>query len=155
MLNIRKEYSTMILMALDVGDAWTGVAVTDAAGILARPLTTVATQDLKPFLEKTFSDKQIHTIIIGHPITMKGGESTQTKKIQVQKEDLAITFPEKEFILWDERLSSQRAQALGSTKSKEEKIKVHARAAAFILDSYLTFLRTQTSYEELEFDSSE
>jgi len=158
MLNIRKnhypqEKIAMILMALDLGDVWTGIAITDAARIIARPLTTVATNDLKPFLLKTFSDKQVSKIIIGHPITMKGGESAQTKKIIVQRDDLAKTFPDKEFILWDERLSSQRAKELGVSTSKEEKMKIHARAAAFILDSYLTFLQTQKLIDKTEVDS--
>lgn len=143
----------MILLALDIGDAWTGVAITDAAGILARPLTTVAAAELKAFLTKTFSDKQIQTIIIGHPITMKGGESAQTKKIIVLRDELAQTFTDKDFILWDERLSSQRAAALGTPTTKQEKLHAHARAAAFILDSYLTFLRTQIMSDEIEVDS--
>jgi putative Holliday junction resolvase len=143
----------MILMALDLGDAWTGIAITDPAGILARPLTTVATKDLKPFLMTTFSDKQVKTIIIGHPITMKGGESTQTKKIVAQRDELAKIFPDKKFILWDERLSSQRAKEPGFPTSKEEKMKTHARAAAFILDSYLTFLQAQKSMDKTEVDS--
>ncbi len=144
----------MKLLALDLGDAWTGIAVTDAAGILARPLTTVKTPDLEPFLTKTFSEEQVSKIIIGHPITMKGGESAQTKKIIVYKDKLEKTFPEKEFILWDERLSSQRAEALGSKRNREEKQKSHARAAAFILDSYLTFLRVHNTNDEIEVDSS-
>lgn len=137
-------------MALDLGDAWTGIALTDITRMFARPVTTVATEDLKPFLVQTLSDEQIETIIIGHPRTMKGGESEQTRKIVAQKEHLAKEFPEKEFILWDERLSSRRAQALASKKkSREEKLKTHARAAAFILDSYITFLRAQSDIEAI------
>jgi putative Holliday junction resolvase len=132
------------ILALDLGDAWIGVALTDVTGVFARPVTTVAAVDLIPFLTHLLTTEQIKTIIIGHPRTMKGGESEQTRKVVAHKDTLAHTFPEQEFILWDERLSSQRAQALGSKKkSQEEKLKEHARAAAFILDSYTTFLRAR------------
>ena len=86
---------------------------------------------------------------------MKGGESAQTKKIVLHKELLAKTFPEKEFILWDERLSSQRAASLGPKRTREEKLNSHARAAAFILDSYLTFLRVENTENVTVFDSIE
>lgn len=142
------------IMALDLGDAWIGVAVTDITGMFARPVTTVAAKDIEPFLAKIVIDEKIKTVIIGHPRTMKGGESDQTRKIVAQKEHLAQTFPEQEFILWDERLSSQRAQALGAKKkSQEEKLKEHARAAAFILDSYTTFLRARKEHEATDIDN--
>ncbi len=141
------------IMALDLGDAWIGIAVTDITGTFARPVTTVATKDINSVLAKLVSDEKIKTVIVGYPRTMKGGESDQTRKIIAQKERLAQTFPEQEFILWDERLSSQRAQALApKKKSPEEKLKEHARAAAFILDSYTTFLRARKDQEAKEVD---
>ncbi len=141
------------IMALDLGDAWIGIAVTDITGMFARPVTTVATKDIDSVLAKLVRDEKIKTVIVGYPRTMKGGESDQTRKIIAQKERLAQTFPEQEFILWDERLSSQRAQALApKKKSPEEKLKEHARAAAFILDSYTTFLRARKDQEAKEVD---
>ena len=144
------------IMALDLGDSWTGVALTDASRMFARPHTTVPTLELQSFLQNTFSNEQINIIIIGHPRTMKGGESEQTLKIHAQRDQLIKAFPEKEFILWDERLSSKRAEALGSRiKSREEKLKTHARAAAFILDSYISFLQLQEGTEQEKFDRIE
>ena len=56
--------------------------------------------------------------------------------------NLAEKFPEITWIMWDERLSSKRAQVakVGGKKKKtsEDKLKEHAIAAAFILDLYLT-----------------
>jgi len=132
------------LLALDLGDQWVGVAISDATRQFARPLTTVKTQELEAFLAKTCKDESIDIIIIGHPITMKGGASKQTQKVVLQKEQLEEQFKNIQFVLWDERLTSQRAQLLGVKKGKEEKLKEHARAAAFILDSYLTYLQTKT-----------
>ena len=109
------------IMALDLGDAWIGIAVTDITGMFARPVTTVATKDINSVLAKLVSDEKIKTVIVGYPRTMKGGESDQTRKIIAQKERLAQTFPEQEFILWDERLSSQRAQALAPKRNHPRK----------------------------------
>ena len=73
---------------------------------------------------------------------MRGTESDQTKKAVDQKENLEKKFPTTSWLLWDERLSSKRAgEGMGS--SKEDKLKSHARAAAYILDSYLSFLQNQ------------
>jgi len=141
------------IMALDLGDAWIGIAITDSSGSFVRPVTTVATKDIIAYLTKFIANEHIKTVIIGHPRTMKGGESQQTRKIVAQKEHLALAFPKQDFILWDERLSSQRAQALATKKrSPEEKLKEHARAAAFILDSYTTFLQARKEHKAQDVD---
>lgn len=131
------------IIALDLGDQWVGIALSDASCLIARPLTTVTLSELVSFLKKLLTDERIQTIVVGYPKTMSGGESEQTKKIIAQKETLEKEFESTPFILWDERLSSQRAQTLKPQKSKEEKLRSHARAAAFILDSYITYLQTQ------------
>lgn len=142
------------ILALDLGDAWTGIAISDSTQMFARPMTTVGTKDLPPYLETLCRTESITQIVIGHPRTMQGGESDQTRKILTQKAQLEKEFPNHEFILWDERLSSQRAQALApKRRTPEEKLKIHARAAAFILDSYLTFLRGKNDNEVINIDS--
>jgi len=142
------------ILALDLGDAWTGVALSDSTQMFARPVTTVGTKDLVPYLETVCRSELIKKIVIGHPRTMQGGESDQTRKIVAQKEQLEKEFPNQEFILWDERLSSQRAQALApKRRTPEDKLKIHARAAAFILDSYLTFLRGNNDYQVINIDN--
>ena len=133
------------LLALDLGDQWVGVAITDASQTFVRPLTTATATDLVAFLEKTLKTEQIQTVVVGYPKTMGGRESDQTLKILAQKEALEIKFPTLQFVLWDERLSSQRASMIGSRKTKEDKLKSHALAAAFILDSYVTFLKNSST----------
>jgi putative holliday junction resolvase len=127
------------ILALDIGDQWTGIALSDALGIVARPYKTVATETLKPFLSEIIKSERLDTIVIGYPKTMQGKESEQTKKVVAYKQELEKLFSAITFILWDERLSSKRAQAIGSRKTQEEKLKSHSLAAAFILDSYLQY----------------
>lgn len=131
----------MKILALDIGDAWTGTAISDALGIFAKPYQTVQTQALHTFLTTVFEKEPIQKIIIGYPKTMKGTSSDQTKKVEEAKALLEKKFPNKSFIFWDERLSSKRADALKKARTKEEKIHAHSIAAAFILESYLENLR--------------
>jgi len=130
----------MKFLALDLGDQWVGSALSDSLGFFARPYKTAKSHELENFLVEVFSREKIETIILGYPKTMKGTESEQTKKIIQTKQALEEKFPEKNWLLWDERLSSKRADALKRAKTKEEKINAHSVAAAFILESYLSHL---------------
>lgn len=130
----------MKTLALDIGDAWTGSALSDLSGMFARPFRTVPSSELNAFLTEVFSAEPIHKVVVGYPRTMRGTASEQTKKIEATKKELEAAYPEKQWILWDERLSSKRAaQQTKKIQTKEDKIKSHSIAAAFILESYLTF----------------
>lgn len=127
----------MKIMALDLGDAWVGVALTDPLQLFAKPYKTVATQDLKNALESIFAQEKISTVVVGYPKTMQGKESEQTKRIVATKEELEQQFSAYKWILWDERLSSKQASTIKKVKNKEDKLEQHAIAAAIILQSYL------------------
>lgn len=130
-------------MALDLGEQWIGVALSDSSQLFSKPYKTVPINELEQFLKTILATEPIDKIIIGYPKTMRGTESLQTKKIVAQKEELERLFPQNQFVLWDERLSSQRAESIKKSKTKEDKIRSHAVAAAFILESYLLFLHPQ------------
>lgn len=132
----------MKLLALDLGDQWIGIAMSDELGLMAFPQETSETKNLTKTLEQLFSKHKISTIIVGYPLTMRGTKSEQTEKIVKTKEKLEALFPNKQFILWDERLTSKQAEQLKRAKTKEEKKKSHSIAAAFILDSYLQYGKT-------------
>lgn len=141
------------ILALDLGDAWTGIAISDALGIVARPYDTVATKEVSSALTEIFKKEPIGTVVVGYPKTMAGTESAQTLKIVAHKERLEKEFPHATWLLRDERLSSKRADTLRieqgkKQKTKEDKLKGHALAAAFILDSYLTSLPRAFDDEE-------
>lgn len=139
----------MKLLALDIGDVWTGTATTDALGMFARPYKTLETSALITGLRDIFSNEKIQKIVIGYPRTMRGTISEQTKKVEASKALLEKEFSDKTFIFWDERLSSKRADLLKRAQTKEDKIKSHSIAAAFILENYLQFTRiVEESLEE-------
>lgn len=130
----------MKIAGLDLGDAWVGVALSDALGMFARPIHTVAAQQLEEYLKTLLHKERITSVVVGLPRTMRGTSSEQTNKITDQTEYLKHLFPAITWILWDERLSSKRAETLKRSTNKEEKLQSHARAAAFILQSYLDHL---------------
>jgi len=125
--------------ALDMGDVWTGIALSDALGITAKPYKTVKTVHLEDELQVLIPKESITTIIVGLPKTMRGTESQQTEKVRAMFSELEHTFSSIEWKLWDERLSSKRAQSLKRPTNKKDKLQIHAIAAAFILSSYLSF----------------
>lgn len=135
----------MKFVALDVGDVWTGTAISDSIGFFARPYQTVETPDLIPFLTKLLTQESIDTIIVGHPKTLKGTISDQTKKVETMFKELEQHFTSVKWLLWDERLSSKHAQNLKHAKTKEDKIKSHSVAAAFILSTYLEYRALQAN----------
>ncbi len=125
------------LLALDLGDVWIGTALSDPLGMFARPHKTIGAAQLTDFLQQIIAQEQIQTIIVGLPTTLGGTQSEQTKKVGATAQQLEQKFPAITFVLWDERLTSKRAEALKRPRSKEEKQQAHSVAAAFILQSYL------------------
>lgn len=137
----------MKIIALDIGDVWTGTAISDSLGMFARPYQTVETKQLQTLLTALFAQESISTVVVGHPTTLRGTKSEQTKKIEASMEELKKIFPSVTWVLWDERLTSKQADKLKSPKSKDEKIQAHSVAAAFILSGYLDYLHVQKSIE--------
>ncbi len=132
----------MKVLALDIGDVWTGTALSDALGMFAKPLKTISSNDLESFLTGILDKEKISTIVVGMPVTMKGTQSEQTKKIIAQKEALEQEFRMVTWVLWDERLTSKRASSHKKNNSKDDKVASHSIAAAYILESYLTYKHT-------------
>ena len=138
----------MKCLALDLGDVWTGTAISDALGMFARPYETVKTQNLHLFLEELFKKQRIGTVVVGDPQTLKGTESAQTKTITAMKNELEKKFTQQKWVSWDERLTSKQAARIGSkekgNKKKGDKHKIHSIAAALILESYLMHLQIKS-----------
>jgi Predicted endonuclease involved in recombination (possible Holliday junction resolvase in Mycoplasmas and B. subtilis) len=110
----------MKVLGLDIGSVWIGSALSDGAGITCRPYQTVQLDALPSFLETVLRTEPVRTIVVGHPITVgKGGASAQTKEIEDIFKRLSEQFSQVTWILWDERYSTQRAQAIMHGKKKK------------------------------------
>lgn len=137
----------MKILALDIGDRWTGTAISDPLKMFARPYETVKTAELEQFLQRTIEQENLVAIVVGDPKTLRGTESEQTKKIKKQKEQLEKKFSTVSWHLWDERLTSKMAARIKKEKTKEDKLKGHSIAAALILESYLSYLQNRKNMQ--------
>ncbi len=136
----------MRIMAIDYGDAHTGVAVSDPTGFLAGTTTTinswrqeVVVDELAKLIEKHRPDE----VVLGFPKNMDG---TDGRKADLYRE-LAAALEEvtgMKVILWDERRTTIDAHQIlfnqGKDGRKRKKI-VDAMAASLILENYLDYKR--------------
>jgi putative Holliday junction resolvase len=124
------------VLALDYGSARTGVAVSDPSGVIARPLTVVERVGKKQGAERlltVIAEEQPEQIVVGLPLTLRGERGTQARETETFVEHLreAVAIPVE---LFDERLTTVLAARSPSNTPED------ARAAAHLLESYLTWL---------------
>jgi putative Holliday junction resolvase len=133
------------IVAIDYGTKRCGVAVTDPAGIIASPLTTVRTHEIEGFLTKYHQEETITEFVIGYPKKMNNEPSESVKQIDPFIARLKKLFPAIRINLVDERFSSVSAfQAMidgGVKKSKRrDKEMVDRISASIILQTYMNGL---------------
>lgn len=126
----------MKVLALDYGAARTGVAISDATGTLARPLTVVERAASGPGLRQLVelvTAEGAERIVVGLPLTLKGDHGAQADETALFVEALrtVVDVPVESF---DERFTTALAASGPSSRAPED-----ARAAAHLLESYLTW----------------
>lgn len=124
------------MLALDFGAARTGVAVSDATGTLARPLTVVERAGSERGLRRLaelVAAQEVDRIVVGLPLTLKGEQGSQAEETSRFVEALRalVSVPVESF---DERFTTALAAAGPSSSAPED-----ARAAAHLLEGYLTW----------------
>lgn len=136
----------MKVMAIDYGDARTGIAVSDALGMIAGQ-TFVITEWDAGALAKTIAaeakTRGVGTLVLGLPKNMDGTEGPRAEKARALAELLkAEGAPE--VVMWDERRTTIDAHRIlrdNGKKEKKHKSTVDAVAAALILEGYLGTLK--------------
>jgi putative Holliday junction resolvase len=127
-------------MALDVGDARIGLALSDPLGILASPHSIIAREN-SPADFQTILDiakqNDVERIIVGLPVNMDGTLGGQVEKVKKFVKELRLhTGLPIEFK--DERLTTVQAKEYLQTSRKIKRdTSYDAAAAAIILQSYL------------------
>lgn len=137
----------MRVMAVDYGDARTGVAISDPTGLLAG-FTTVIQSHNSDFvareIAKLVQTHGVEELIMGFPRNMDGTEGPRAALYRAFAAQLEETtgLP---VTLWDERRTTIEAHAIlhdSGKKMKQHKKNVDAVAAALILEGYLVRKRT-------------
>lgn len=129
-------------LGLDVGDARTGVALSDPGGILASPLTIIEHSDEQGDIEAILNivnQYQVEKIIVGLPRSMDGSIRQQAEKVTAFAQKLG-SHTEVPVLFRDERLTTVAARRLiqaAATKKTKRKVRDDAIAAALILQGYL------------------
>ena len=130
------------IMALDVGEARIGVALSDPGGIIATPLTVVLAKDMGVALDNIItiaSQNEVRLIVVGMPRSLSGdlGPQAQFTKEFIEQLSQRSSIP---IDTWDERFSTtsaNRAMKQGKLNRKEKKNWRDAIAAALVLQAYL------------------
>ncbi len=139
----------MKVLAIDYGDARTGIAVSDAMGLLAG-YTTVIHSHNAPFVVQEIArlarEQGAERLVMGYPRNMDGTEGPRAALYR----DFARLVEEvsgMEVVLWDERRTTVDAHRIlteTGNRGKKRKEKVDAVAASLILEGYLAFLRNNS-----------
>ena len=136
----------MRVLALDVGERRTGVAISDPTGTLARPLRSLnrgSRGEDYAAIAALVAEYGVGVIVVGQPIGLDGTEGPQAQRMARYAEGMAAQVPV-EVILWDESLTTVTAEEI-MRQTRSEKKRRRARgngeldsfAAAVILQSYL------------------
>jgi len=137
----------MRIMAIDYGDAHTGIAISDPTGFLAGYTTVITAYRPEVVAEnilKLVQEYGVDELVLGHPINMDGTRGPRSEKAQAMAQLLRETtsLP---VVLWDERRTTIDAHQIlmnsGKNAKKRKKV-VDAVAATLILEGYLTFKKS-------------
>ncbi len=142
----------MKILAVDYGDARTGLAVSDATELLASPLPQIEEKSMVKAANAVVEASRQHNvgmIVIGLPRNMDGTEGSRAQKtrkmaaIVEQAVDVPVRF-------WDERRTTVTAAAQLSeagTFGKKRKEKLDSVSAAVILDSFMAWRKNHPDEE--------
>ena len=133
-------------LALDVGERRVGVAVSDATGLIATPLTVLRRRSkAEDFarIARLVREQSAGEVIVGLPLRADGSAGPQARRIEryaaalekaLRAEGLDVPLR-----LWDERMSTRRAQEalMAAGRKARRRAQIDAAAAAIILQDYL------------------
>ena len=142
----------MKIMAVDYGDARTGLAACDRTEFLASPLGVIHEYNFDRCVQQVayaVEEYQIGKVVVGHPKNMDGSEGDRAKKCELfaEKPRALVSVP---VVLWDERRTTVTAhQYLNETNTRGKKRKdvVDEVAATIILESYLSWRKNHPDEE--------
>ena len=126
----------MKVLALDFGEARTGVAVSDPTGTLARPLGVVERAGSGAGLARLaelVAGEEADRVVVGLPLTLRGERGAQAEATERFVEALRVVVPVP-VETFDERFTTALAQQEPASDTPED-----ARAAAHLLSSYLAW----------------
>ena len=135
-------------MAIDYGDARTGVAISDPTGLLAGYTTVIHSRKPEAVaaeLARLVKEHGVEELVMGFPRNMDGTEGPRAELYRAFAGQVEAACGLKP-VLWDERRTTVEAHGIlhaSGKKMKNHKKTVDAVAATLILEGYLTFRRAR------------
>lgn len=132
------------IMAIDYGDARTGIAISDALGMLTGFTTVIHayTQDkVASAVAELIRAHGVEELVMGFPKNMDGSEGPRAELYRSFSDLLEKTTGLKP-VLWDERrttVDAHRILSQNNIHGKKRKNTVDAVAASLILEGYLAW----------------
>ena len=144
----------MIILAVDLGAARTGLAVCDAGEVLASPIGVIAERDRDRLAEKIAAEVRARgagRVVVGLPRNMDGteGDSARGARTFAGQLRTRVSVPVE---MRDERGTTITAHGFlndTDTRGKKRKAVVDAVAATGILEDYLNYRRNLRANGEL------
>lgn len=136
----------MKVMAIDYGDARTGIAISDMTGFLVGTTTVIHSWNADKTaaeIVRLVKENSVERLVMGFPKNMDGTEGPRAALYRAFAEKLQ-SVTGMEVVLWDERRTTIEAHQILSDSGyhgKKRKNTVDAVAASLILEGYLAFLR--------------
>lgn len=132
----------MRIMALDIGEVRTGIAISDPQACVASPVCVLPTEEVMTnasSFRRVVQDWEPELIVSGLPLSLSGDEGPQARRIVKQAQEVAdrLGLP---LEFYDERLSSTEAKRVLRESGMNEKSmrgKVDMVAASIFLQSWL------------------
>ena len=138
----------MRIMAIDYGDARTGIAISDPTGLLAGYTTVIHSRKSEVVAEeiaRLVKEHGVEELVMGFPRNMDGTEGPRAELYRAFAEQVG-QMTGLTPVLWDERRTTVEAHNIlhaSGKRMKQHKKTVDAVAATLILEGYLTRRRTQ------------
>ncbi len=132
----------MRIMAVDYGDARTGIAVSDPTGLIpgrAWTITGYVPEKVARQVADAAKEAGAEKIVLGYPKNMNDTAGPRAEKSAAFAEMLR-ELTGLEVVLWDERrttVDAHRILAANGRREKDRKKNIDAVAATLILEGYL------------------
>ena len=145
----------MKIMAIDYGDAHTGIAISDYTETLAGYSDTIHSrrqEEVLSGIQRLIAEHGVQLLVLGYPRNMDGTLGPRAEKYAAFAERLKerTGLP---LTLWDERRTTVDAhRILGEqgVRAKNRKDKIDSVAATLILEGFLDWKRLQAQRQKEE-----
>lgn len=130
-------------LGVDYGTRRVGLAISDALGLTAQPLSVVPRSSVVDEVVNLVSERDVGTIVVGLPTGLSGDEGMSASEARKLADELGSATGVR-VVLVDERYTSRMAEdALleSGMKRRKRRESVDKVAAAIILQDYLDSIK--------------